>query len=122
MIIYYSLRAILKDRKRRPEGVNESLKFLLKLSTTVLNSSPKTNHENYSQIYNTQANRWREYLDSFHEMIEDQRKRRNMIRSSNDETTNKTVSLELFHRKNSSKEKWFNTSMINQLMLVVISW
>jgi hypothetical protein len=32
---------VLKDRKRRPEGVNGSLKFLSKLSTAVPKSTPK---------------------------------------------------------------------------------
>jgi hypothetical protein len=76
------------DQKRRPEGVNGSLKFLLKLSTTIPKLTPKR-HTNKSYI--TRATKSQETLEKFLRSLETQRKRRNSNRRSNGRETNKTA-------------------------------
>jgi hypothetical protein len=84
--------ATVNDRKRQlKEGWMRAVKFLSKYLAALPNSPPKTNHDKRSRIYNTQANRWREYLDRLLGSME--HKRRNANRSLNGQTTDEKESL-----------------------------
>jgi hypothetical protein len=77
--------------------MNGSLKFSFKTFCPLSQiHHKKTNNDNCFQIYNTQDNRWREYLDSFHETKEDQRKRRKTIWISNAQITNEQIASPKF--------------------------
>jgi hypothetical protein len=69
-------------------GVNGSLKFLSKLSTTVPKSTPKGTQ---TKATKTRATKSQETLEKFLRSLETQRKRRNSNRRSNGRKTNKTT-------------------------------